>query len=122
MKKITLIIAIVFSGMLMQAQELNENAKLLKNGNEEVQEIYQQIRKFAVNKWDDEHNMVVYEINKQADAVFEFKEATSSSTYDNDIMKKALIKWSEKIDGEFMPDWNMLMYEYKKQLKAKNAY
>jgi len=124
MKTILLIIAIVFSGVLIHAQELNENAKFLKNTtNETLKATYKDIKEAAVKEWVDDHQMIVYTINKQCNGYSEMTEAMDKSNYDEDVMLKALAEWGQLTDdNRIKADWVMVMYEYKKQLKAKSAY
>lgn len=102
-------------------QELNANAKDVKST---LPGIYQMIKTSASEKWDTEYTMIIYTINKQCDAIKELKRLMNDPGYDENIMLDALIKWSEfDEDNEIISSDNvMIVYEYKKQLKAKNSF
>jgi hypothetical protein len=83
--------------------------------------------------------MVIYEINKQSDALINLIEEFKSEN--TNILFKAMMKWS--YEGKVNPntkkweditkcdlpnllqlecDWTMVLYEYRKQVKAKNSF
>ena len=95
------------------------------------------MRKTAIEKWDDDHEMIVYSINEESKAWAEYLELVR--TGDSDVLFKAIEKWVDKRDKEkfynalrsegvtnFMNvcriDWGMVVYEYQNQIKAKNSY
>ncbi len=119
MKKLILILAIVFSGMLMQAQELNENAKFIK---EEMSGLYKSIKTLVARDWESDHEMMVFGINEQSNAMFELAELSKEVFFDKEIEKKAVLAWSYTIKGINCSDYVMIVFEYKNQLKAKNNY
>lgn len=103
-------------------KQLNENSQRLKDAKSVL---YFDIKKYAVDKWKEDHEMIVYEINQQVDALFKITaEAQKKDGYDETIMVNALGKWSEGDSGspEFKTDYTMVWYEYQKQMKAKKAY
>lgn len=137
MKKTILILTAMLISVLIHAQGLNSNASYIKDS---LQLDYEQtIRKHALVEWGDDYSMVVYEINKQADALFELIKIFESNN--TNIVFKAIQEWS--IDGyksdnitnfkelktfglkqliKLNCDWSMVKYEYDKQVKAKNAF
>jgi len=121
MRKFTLIIAIVFSGMLMQAQELNKNAKMLKSYSDGAYE-YNDIKDAAIKEWDDDHQMIVFTINQQADALFDVVDEYNKPNYDKNIMLNAMEQWGELRGDRWKGDWVMVLFSYKNQLEAKSAY
>ena len=125
MKKIYFLVVLLAIGMMVQAQELNENAKFLKtDSSEDLRAIYNDIKEAAVKHWGDDHNMIVFTINNQCDAYFEMVEVMQKSDYDKTIMENAVKEWGEYLEdeGRVKADWVMVMFTYKNQLKAKNAY
>jgi len=89
------------------------------------------IKKHAIEKWETDFNMVVYEINNQSDALVELLDLFESNN--TAILIKAIDKWSidgyeyensitlESIDTASVEqliklhcDWNMVKYEYEK--------
>ena len=118
MKILTLLITILFVAITTQAQ-LNENANKIK---EKSPNMYKDIKTFVSQKWAGDHEMMVYGINQQADAVFEMADLREKSDYDDEIFSKAFDKWSVLIDDKYVIDNVMLVYTYKKQLKAKSQY
>ena len=90
-------------------------------------------------EWKDDFSMVVYEINKQADALVELIDEFKSDN--TNIAFKAIQEWSregyksknitlfkEMTTFELKDllkmhcDWSMVKYEYDKQVKAKNSF
>lgn len=82
------------------------NIDFILNNREKIDE---SIKEKALGKWEDDYNMVEYEINKQTDSLNEILEDIDNK--DKDILEKALEKWED--------DYNMVIYEYKKQANAK---
>ncbi len=127
MKKITLITVLLLAGVNLFA-ELSVKTQAIK---EHVPGAYESIKVFSIDKWDTDHNMVVYEINKQCEAFFVVI-TTVKESEQIQILHRAVLKW---IKGE-MPDlnenpnalfeividWNMVLYEYEKQTKASESY
>ena len=137
MKKLFTLLLLTAMVISANSQELEVNAKHIK---EKYSSDYTAtIRKYAVQEWGDDYQMIVYEINKQCDAlvdlVNEFKSENTNIAY------KAILEWSQdgyetKNSQEFQKikvfgveqllklhcDWQMVKYEYDKQAKAKNAF
>ena len=99
--------------------QLNENAKLLKD---KVPETYQKIKTFVEQSWKDDHEMMIYGINEQADAMFKIADYTKAKDYDRKIMAIAYSNWVKKINGKDYYDYELVLFTYEKQLKAKNQY
>lgn len=118
-------------------QELNENAQLIKERHTNAYE--SNIKKYALLKWKDDFSMVLYEINKQSDALTSIIEIFKPSN--TQILYKAILRWSREgkqttnsakfsqitsIDYRNLLllecDWSMVEYEYEKQVKAKDAF
>ena len=119
------------------SQGLKTNANFIKT--KYPTEYSQTIRKHAVEKWSTNHEMVVYRINNQADALF--KLVNNFKTENTTIAYEAIKKWS--IDGyessnmqkfksiktfsvdnliKLHCDWEMIIYQYNNQVNAKSAY
>ncbi|MDP2386996.1 MAG: hypothetical protein Q8M29_11530 [Bacteroidota bacterium] len=135
MKKLVLLL--LFLPIISFSQELGENAKNIKDNYNSLYE--STIKKYALKKWDDDFHMVVYEINKQTDALFNVVD--NFQTKYSSILYKSLIKWSFDERAEYnkkvwdaiktidVPallkceaDWSMVKYEYDKQVKALNSF
>lgn len=137
MKKIIVLIGLVIFPCMNIAQKLNSNAHYIKMNHTTQYE--QTLKKYALAEWGDDFSMVVYEINKQADALFalinEFKSKNTQITF------KAIQEWSingyKSRNSELFKkmetfnlenllkmhcDWSMVKYEYSKQVKAKNSF
>lgn len=118
MKKIILILLLTIGVVPVILGQLNENATLLKSLDDPS--TYNQIKQYAVNKWVDDHKMVLYTINKESDALIEVLDLRSREDFDEDILVKAALKWEDEKTGYHIN--SMILYEYKKQLKAKSQY
>lgn len=118
MKKLLVLFAL-FACIPESYSQLNSNAEILKN---DVPETYKKIKTFAEQDWKGDHSMMVYTINKQADSFFEYYDLIKSKNYDEKILINAMTDWNVVIDGVEIYDYSMIMYTYKKQLKAKESY
>ena len=118
MKKTLLVLAVALISLTSYGQ-LNENAKQIKEVSESV---YLDLKIFSVNRFGDDHEMVVYSINLQADALFEFFEITKSKNYDEELMDSMRSKWAVEIDGKYYVDYEMMIYNYNKQIASKEQY
>ena len=137
MKKLTFILIVLLAPVLIYAQDLNSNASYIKKNYSSDYEAT--LKKHALEEWKDDFSMVVYEINKQADALVKLIDEFESDN--TNIAFKAIQEWS--IDGyqssnvtkfkeistfglkqllKLHCDWPMVKYEYDKQVKAKNAF
>lgn len=137
MRKIIYSTLLLFLTFFAVGQELNSKASYIKkNYSLEYDET---IKKHALQGWGDDFSMVLFEINKQADALFGLIEAFE--TENTSIAVKAIQVWS--IEGyhnsnaiilkemktfeldqliKLHCDWSMVKYEYDKQVKAKNSF
>lgn len=101
---------------------LNINGKSIRNG---TPELYEAIKTFAINKWAQDHNMVLHEINTQSDAFIKFTEIMKSKP-DEVIVMTAMKKWSDNFNPSVLAnptlDWRMVVHEIETQIKAKNSY
>lgn len=119
-------IYIFFVGLLLNpfvcsSQELSSSSQALKN---EFPDTYEAIKEFALSKWDEDHSMILYEINKQSDAFIKVFEYAGDNKR---IFVNAVEKWGENVTPDNMlrnstVDWNMVLYEMNKQIEAKNSY
>ena len=137
MKTTIIILAILLTATFTKAEGLNSNASYIKKNY--PSEYEQTLKKHALAEWKDDYSMVVYEINKQADALIDLIEEFKSEN--TNIVYKAMQEWS--IDGykssnvitfkemttfglkdllKMHCDWSMVKYEYDKQVKAKNSF
>lgn len=138
MKELLLCIAVTLQTFQpITAQELNSNASYIRKNHSTEYEVT--IKKYALEEWKDDFSMVVYEINKQADALFEL--VSDFESENTNIAFRAIQEWS--MDGyeekniehvkifkifslenllKLHCDWTMVKYEYDKQVKAKNAF
>ncbi len=136
MKTVTLAIALL-SGVLTSYGQLSGNASYLKKAFPTTYE--NTIKRHAIDKWGGNHSMVVYEISKQADAMTELVntfESKNTREVVSAIRKWTISGFSDRNEVELEQlktmdrksliqlhcNWNMVVYEYKKQVKAKNLY
>ena len=119
------------------AQGLKSNASYIKKNYSSDYELT--LKKHALEEWGDNFEMVVYEINQQADALIKLIDEFKSEN--TNIVYKAIQEWS--IDGylnqnitkfkslesfglkellKLHCNWQMVKYEYANQVKAKNSF
>ena len=127
----------LLSSFLVNGQSLKSNASNIKDNY--TKEYKNTIRKHAVEEWGEDFSMVIYEINKQSDALTTLIQSFKSTN--TNIVFRAIQQWSiegykEKNIKVFSSmssfglkdllkmhcDWSMVKYEYNKQSKAKSAY
>lgn len=129
MKNLFLIFTILFT--INVSAQLSATASTLKNSESKVfkdggTKLYGTIKQYAVNKWDKDHEMVVYEINQQVDAAIQIIDLMAKDGTDLSTLMTSIKKWSngKTNDSFFHPsmDWTMILYEYNNQMEAKNSY
>jgi len=137
MRTLIILISVILSTTIANSQGLNTNASYIKKNF--PTEYENTLKKYALAEWNDDFSMVVYEINKQADAIVQLTESFESDN--TNIAFKAIQEWSRegylsnniKIFKEMTSfglkellkmhcDWSMVKYEYDKQVKAKNSF
>jgi hypothetical protein len=137
MRTFIILISIILTTTIANAEGLNSNATYIKKNF--PTEYENTLKKYALAEWNDDFSMVVYEINKQADAIMKLVDSFESDN--TNIAFKAIQEWSRdgylshniKIFKEMTTfglkdllkmhcDWSMVKYEYDKQVKAKNAF
>ena len=136
MKKTVISIALIFNVILVNAQVLEKPAILVKS---EYSGFYEtNIKKHAIEKWKEDYDMVIFEINQQCDALITLIDEFNSEN--TTILYNASMRWSHKGKDiqnnkkwmnitkcnlanllQLECDWSMALYEYKKQVKAKKA-
>ena len=98
--------------------------------------LYETIKKYSESKWDNDYEMIVYTINNQADAFAEISRLMSADDFDQNIWFNSVVKWAEnpsKVKEELsngnsdiiftsIIQWDMVLYNYENQLKAKQSY
>jgi len=118
------------------SQTLNSNAEYIKS--KYPSEFENTLKKYALQKWNTDYEMVAYEINQQADALVSIVQTFKSEN--SSILFNAIRKWSikgfenqniqywndslEVVNFKLLHlhcDWDMVQYEYDKQVTAKNA-
>lgn len=136
MKKLLLIIAVVLF-TLPSFGQLSEQSEVIQ---EKLPLVYNILKQHAIEKWDSDHTMIVYQINKQSEAIFEFFEVLKMMGDSNSelfIVRDTLKQWSYegykadtaellKIEGSIWlmchVDWVMVVHQVKEQLKASKSY
>ena len=122
MKKLTITIIALIICSTAAFSQLRADAKMLKS---DLPKSYSAIRTFAVKKWADDHKMVVFEINKQSEAMLNVLLVEDKNV---DVFTEAYSKWTERdintinISENPTTDWGMVYWEYKKQVKAASSY
>lgn len=130
------VILLLTVSTVASGQELNSNARQIKsNYNESYEEV---LKKHALDEWNDDYEMVIYQINTEADALNDLVDMFKSEH--TNIAFDAIKEWS--YDGyknynikkfratntfslsklvEFHCEWQMVKHSYEKEVKAKNA-
>jgi len=136
MNKIAITAILILCSVFTQAQ-LGTSAKYFKQNY--PTEYESTIKRHALQEWGEDYTMVVYEINKQADAIVDI--CTQFESKHTRQLVGAIREWS--IDGyvthnleqvkamkvvdrktliKIYCDWSMVKYEYSKQVKAKGSF
>jgi hypothetical protein len=115
MKKLILSLVIMALSITASFGQLNSTAQDIKDGNPEL---YSTFKTFAERDWKGDHEMMVYTINKQAIAAMEVAGLPKTEDYDEKVLVNAMVEWVK--DGIY--DYEMVLYTYQKQIKAKNSY
>jgi hypothetical protein len=137
MKTTIIILTFLLTATFVNALGLNPNASYIKKNY--PTEYEQTLKKYALAEWNDDFSMVVYQINKQADALVELIDGFKSDN--TNIAFKAIQEWSREgyksknitLFKEMTTfalkellkmhcDWSMVKYEFDKQVKAKNSF
>ena len=117
--------------IIAYSQGLDEYGQHFKDNNPASYEV---IKQHAIEKWNDDYSMVIFSINKQSKACYEFFQYYKDNE-DNALAYRLIQKWTYKgfeatneklLDKkrilELHVDWSMIYYEYKKQIEAKNSF
>ena len=107
------------------SEGLNSYGRRVKD---QLPDVYEVIKIRAIKDWETDHEMVVYEINKQSES---YLKIVSTEDIDINIFVSSLLYWADSPDSvksdmehfDIYPiDWEMVLYEYNKQVEAKNSY
>lgn len=127
MKKFFILFLLIVSFGLF-ADGLSADAERLKKA---MPEQYEVVKARAVADWGTDHNMVIYEISQQADALVKVIIMLNDGTCDTAIMMEAIFEWTDdparladdvKQFVSIPTDWVMVLYEYELQASAKSSY
>jgi len=124
--KISLVVLFIVVGIsALFSEGLNVYGRGVKD---QIPHVYEVIKIRAIKDWETDHEMVVYEINKQSES---YLKIVSTEDIDINIFVSSLLYWADspesvKADMEHFDiypiDWEMVLYEYNKQVEAKNSY
>ena len=124
--KLSLVVLFIVVGIsALFSEGLNSYGREVKD---QLPDVYEVIKLRAIGDWETDHEMVVYEINKQSESYFKM---VSTEDIDINIFVSSLLYWADspesvKADMENLDlypiDWEMVLYEYNKQVEAKNSY
>lgn len=113
MKKTILTIGLLM-GVLTSSAQLNTAAQTLRESeNTDLNIFYEKIKCIAEAKWDGDNSMIVYTINKEADAFFEMLELKQQLA--DEYFNKSWNKWYD--ENCETTQWSMVVYDLKKQIK-----
>ena len=134
---IFLILTLLSTSIDVYSQELEFNASSIKK--QYPIEYEQIIKTNALKEWKDDFPMVVFEINRQCNALVELINDFKSEN--TNIAFKSIQEWSNKgfLDKNINVfqsiktfglmelikincDWTMVKFEYDRQVKAKNSF
>jgi len=92
--------------------QINESAIIVKTN---LPKYYSEIKAYAVEKWDTDNEMIVYEINEQCEALIELMDYIGK--YDT-IITKLMTKWGTYKDNKLIyVDYEMVLYDLKNWIK-----
>jgi hypothetical protein len=132
----TLAIILITATAIYAGNKLNNHAAYLKDHFSTDYELT--IRANAVEKWTENHSMIVHEINQQSKALFSVSKLIKDHP---DIFVTALEKWSTEgyslsnmeliiehkssrvwVLIKMSVNWNMVHWTMKEQIEAEGAY
>ncbi len=122
-KSMVILIMVLIAVSIVSATDLNANARNIKTSTPDVYEV---VKARAVSEWGNDHQMVLYVINQQSDALISV--AKKQETIDNMFFWGLLVKWCDDDlyvydDIMLAPiDWNMVDYEIDRQIEAMGKY
>ena len=90
MKTTFIILIVLLTATFANAEGLNSNASYIKKNY--PTEYEQTLKRYALAEWKDDFSMVVYEINKQADALVKLVDEFKSDN--TNVAFKAIQEWS----------------------------
>jgi len=124
--KFSLVVLFIVVGIsALFSEGLNSYGRRVKD---QLPDVYEVIKIRAIKDWETDHEMVVYEINKQSES---YLKIVSTEDIDINIFVSSLLYWADSPDSvksdmehfDIYPiDWEMVLYEYNKQVEAKNSY
>jgi len=129
---IIIILMMLITYCLISSEGLNSAASVLRNDGE-ISVVYDIIKQHAVDKWVDDHEMIVYTINNQCRSYLDLWGNVNVEA-DYEILHKAILKWSHdgyldynlKVyieDSKLLHcDWEMVEYNFNNQKSAKGRY
>jgi len=113
------VIAMFLMGLMvigLWAEGLNSNALFIKRND---QRLYSKIKAIAIDDWGDDHGMILYVINNQANSYFVVSDLERDYPK---IFISAATDWNRNINGRTCYDWGMIEYVMKNQIEAQSAY
>lgn len=134
MRTFTILLILLFP--FIAFSQLSKGADYFKQSQPKV---YNTIKDHAVKKWDNNHEMIVHQINDQCDSILKLF-TTLKNNMDVALLNEMILKWTyeghkdsvSKVIGspgvkitDLLPlavNWEMVNYEYEKQVKAKASY
>lgn len=111
---------------IAEGQTLSNEALSIEQSNPEV---FKAVKEAAVDQWQDDHVMVVAEINQQVESIYKlFHSVDLNDPTQNRIFANAFNKWKLE-DYNSLEDnaysikcnWVMVLAEFRQQLAANNS-
>ena len=139
MKKRFFTVIFIILAVMLSAAELNPSSVVIKRNSIDG---YNIIKYAAMQEWGTDHEMVLYEINKQCESCLNVLESALNDDGEFSIFMDAIEEWSvlgaalanmiiingwlEGVDFytifTMQCDWSMVEYEYNKQMETVGSY
>lgn len=130
MKKlmITVLMTVLVVGALkaQKANDLNKEAwslmeKAITSDDYLLKNVFNEIRRSAEAKWEDDYEMIIYHINEESKAFLKVVSLPDSDKQ-REILLRSMVKWGCTLIEEGInvrgADWRMVLYTYEKQNAA----
>ena len=122
MKKTLFIASLLLITFSLFSEGLNLDAEYLKSS---YPTIYEAVKERAIGEWEEDHTMILFEINRQSKALLECNDLLE---YEVAIINRQIVEWCDYDIRDYEDfylapiDWAMVLFVSKNQIKARGNY